>query len=119
MSAPKRYVFVIEDGNLRRLDARKNINKDNDYLYWIRVASGAGVETIFLSTTPIWQTIKPLLSTSKRLTKVGSCVRIATEHTIQDVSSAPSVRNDTLSTTPATNVCHKRGKTRLSRGRLE
>ena len=43
----------------------------------------------------------------------------ATEHTIQDVSSVPSVKNDTLSTRPATNVCHKRGKRRLSRGRLE
>jgi len=119
MSAPKRYVFVIEDGNLRRLDARKSINKDNEYLYWIRTVSGAGVEIICLSTTPVSTITEMLKLTLERSIRDGSCAGRVIEHTITTGYFAPSVRNDTLSTRPATNVCPKRGKTRLSRGRLE
>ena len=119
MSAPKRYMFTTDGKNLRQYADLQSIENVSDYSYWTKVVSGAGVETICLSTTPVSMITEMLKLTLELSIKDGSCADRVIEHTITTGYSAPSVRNDTPNTRPATNVCHKRGKTRLSHGRLE
>lgn len=119
MSAPKRYVFTTDGKNLRQYADLQSIENVSDYLYWVRTVSGAGVEIICLSTTPVSTITEMLKLTLERSIRDGSCAGRVIEHTITTGYFAPSVKNDTRNTQPVTSVCPRRGKTRLSRGRLE